>query len=36
MIDLAFSLAMNRLPDEINNTDHQRLLDRYIEHTSLK
>ena len=36
MIDLAFSLAMNRLPDEINNTDHQRLLDRYIEHNSLK
>ena len=36
MIDLAFSLAMNRLPDEITKTDHQRLLDRYIEHTSMK
>jgi F-type H+-transporting ATPase subunit b len=32
MIDLAFSLAMKRLPAEITKTDHQRLLDRYIEH----
>ena len=31
MIDLAFSLAMKRLPDEITKTDHERLLDRYIE-----
>lgn len=36
MIDLAFSLAMNRLPDEITETDNQRLLDRYIEQASLK
>jgi F-type H+-transporting ATPase subunit b len=36
MIDLAFSLAMKRLPDEITIADHQKLLDRYIEHTSLK
>ena len=31
MIDMAFSLAMERLPAEITKTDHQRLLDRYIE-----
>ncbi len=31
MIDLAFSLAMKRLPAEITKADHQRLLDRYIE-----
>lgn len=36
MIDLAISLAMQRLPAEITETDHQRLLDRYLEHTSLK
>ncbi len=32
MIDLAISLAMKRLPDEITEADHQRLLDRYMEH----
>jgi F-type H+-transporting ATPase subunit b len=31
MVDLAISLAMERLPAEITKTDHQRLLDRYIE-----
>jgi F-type H+-transporting ATPase subunit b len=31
MIDLAFSLAMKRLPAEITKADHQRLLDQYIE-----
>jgi len=31
MVDLAFSLAMKRLPAEITKTDHQRLVDRYIE-----
>ena len=31
MIDMAFSLAMERLPAEITKADHQRLLDRYIE-----
>lgn len=36
MIDLAISLAMKRLPAEITKADHQRLLDRYIEHASLK
>ena len=36
MIDLAISLAMQRLPDEVTEADHQRLLDRYLEHTSRK
>lgn len=36
MIDLAISLAMQRLPAEVTEADHQRLLDRYLEHTSLK
>ena len=36
MIDRAISLAMQRLPAEITSADHQRLLDRYIEHASLK
>jgi F-type H+-transporting ATPase subunit b len=36
MIDLAISLAMQRLPAEVTEADHQRLLDRYLEHTSMK
>ena len=34
MIDLAISLAMKRLPDEITEADHQHLLNRYLEHAS--
>jgi F-type H+-transporting ATPase subunit b len=36
MIDLAISLAMQRLPAEVTQADHQRLVERYIEHASLK
>jgi len=36
MIDLAISLAIQRLPGEVTEADHQRLVDRYIEHASLK
>ena len=36
MIDLAISLALQRLPGEVTEADHQRLLDRYIEQASLK
>ena len=36
MIDMAISLAMQKLPDEVTDADHQRLLDRYIKHASLR
>ena len=36
MIDLAISLAIQRLPGEVTEADHQRLVERYIEHASLK
>ncbi len=36
MIDLAISLAIQRLPAEITEADHQRLVEGYIENASLK
>ncbi len=36
IVDMAISLAMERLPEVITESDQQHLLDRYVEHASAK
>ena len=36
IVDMAISLAMERLPEVITESDQQHLLDQYVEHASAK